>query len=91
MSVEDWARREAEGAFDGTHIFTAHGFHLGIVHAFSALLSDEAVEELAEHLYDSQTATTGKYQTSFFKERWGSVARAALQAAVDAVTKGDTE
>ena len=64
-------------------------FREGILHAFSALLSDEAVTALAEHLYDNQTATTGKYQTSFYKDKWDDVARAALQAAVDAVTKGD--
>lgn len=91
MSVEDWARREAERAFDGVHIFTAHGFQLGIVHAFSALLSDKAVEAGAQ----AQSARAGDGLWSDQPEgrriAFRRDFRAALQAAVTAVTEGDTK
>lgn len=89
MSVEDWARREAEkkyptpGPVDwnvGASVAVErNNFADGIVHAFSALLSDEAWD---------------------FLPRWNdeegeSITRAQairlVQAAVDAVTEGDTE
>lgn len=77
MSVEDWASEQA-GRFV-PNLVGQFGFKSGIVHAFSALLSDEAWD---------------------FLPRWNdeegeSITRAQairlVQAAVDAVTEGDTE
>ena len=75
MTVEDWAQREA-GEIYWAQEANGLAFQRGIVHAFSALLSDEAVE-----------AAWWQMPGEVTKEH----ARAALQAAVDAVTKGETE
>lgn len=56
-----------------------NAFQRGIIHAFSALLSDEAVEAGATVMAESED--TGSLDSM----------RAALQAAVNAVTEGDTE
>lgn len=90
MSVEDWARHEAERAFDGVHVFTAHGFQLGIVHAFSALLSDEAVE--AAKLAGVRALGGAEQIEDASGEIWdiGDAIGDALQAAIAAVTEGES-
>lgn len=79
MSVEDWARREATRRLNavGSDVTPAEAseFGDGIVHAFSALLSDEAVEAGAGCIDDPEVP--GEAAELF---------RSALQAAVDAVT-----
>ena len=89
MSVEDWARREAEREYKDAPaidvmIHECAGFQVGIVHAFSALLSDEAVEAAARAMWEYEPE---KYEKSW---EYGPM-RAALQAAIAAVTEGDTE
>ena len=78
LSVEDWARREAAREYGEDNNRPTY-FADGIVHAFSALLSDEAMMGAVDLLrgwgYDIGGIT------------W----RAALQAAIAAVTEGDTE
>lgn len=93
MSVEDWARREAEEHIEGIEEIVRGEwaktedlelkrdlFADGIVHAFSALLSDEAVEAAAVEMFGP---------VWFEDER--QKARQMLQAAIAAVTEGDTE
>lgn len=96
MSVNDWARQEAERQYPALvrreyesyddfeerlneHDAAADAYADGIVHAFSALLSDKAMMGAVDLLrgwgYDIGGIT------------W----RAALRAAVAAVTEGDTE
>lgn len=82
MSVDDWARREADFA-RGPDIWTPaydptperQAYFEGIVHAFSALLSDEATMGAVDLLREAGHDIGGV--------AW----RAALQAAIDAVTK----
>ena len=91
MSVDDWARREADSA-RGPDIWTPaydptperQAYFEGIVHAFSALLSDEAVEAAARSLHDGYAPLSGSFQPN---SGWERQARTAIQAAVDAVTK----
>lgn len=95
MSVEDWARREAEsireagGDIDGTEVarldydMEVDAFAAGIVHAFDALLSDEAVTAVFQNIDGLDT----EYRLD--EDEMRDRARAALQAAVDAVTKGE--
>ena len=101
MSVEDWAREQAEkehaelsrADLDGGELvehWEREAFAGGIVRAFDALLSDEAVEAAAELFYLVQMGDAGKYRTSMYKENWDKMARAALQAAVRAVTDPKT-
>ena len=110
MSVEEWAREQAEERIDsvyevvrGTwvdapdHELRRESFTDGIVHAFDALLSDEAVEAAALEMsgFDSwpSNGELGGGPTGTRDDEFRSAniedARAALQAAVDAVTKGD--
>lgn len=87
MSVEDWARREAATRYPSEHFYGQHderdaaigGMQAGIAHAFFALLSDEAVEAAIDQL-----DRNGHYipPKEFVL---------ALQAAMNAVTEGDTE
>jgi len=103
MSVEDWARRKAVSRMDIAPDMTpaeASEFSWGIVHAFSALLSDEAITAAAEaqrmhpRQFPGDPCTCGEWFGSGQDEtdKWEiHVMRAALQAAVDAVTGGDTE
>lgn len=83
MSVEDWARREAKKRNRSPRLGIAAihntAFEAGIVHAFSALLSDKAT------IAGVRSLDAGGFSIT---ER---AFRAALQAAVDAVTEGDTE
>lgn len=85
MSVDDWARREVlKDAEDWPVDYEAeagagNAFMRGIVHAFDALLSDEAVEAAARSL--SGTAVWSGYEDD---------ACAALQAAVRAVIEGES-
>lgn len=82
MSVDDWARREADSA-RGPDIWTPaydptperQAYFEGIVHAFSALLSDEAVRAMQTQLVNSEQPYIPGHELY-----------AALQAAVDAVT-----
>ncbi len=82
MSVDEWARREAEREAS-LYVPVAAPFVLAAVQdsllrAFDALLSDEAVEAAATVMADSEdTGST-------------DCARRALQAAVEAVTEGAT-
>ena len=110
MSVEDWARREADRvrrADDTTLTYDMEedAFAAGIVHAFSLLLSDEAVgaarKVIAQHPRQAVTATQSFTECECGltfranKEGWADFGahgiRAALQAAIAAVTEGDTE
>lgn len=92
MSVDDWARREAErqypadakGLIGAVQIERREAHADGIVHAFSALLSDEAVEAAARAVCDEHNA--GAFER--YRDTWLVEGRAALQAAIDAVTKG---
>ena len=83
MSVEDWARRTAREMISDHAGDSAERVRFvdGIVHAFSALLSERA--EIA----------AGKVIAGYFPghEVTFHLVRAALQAAVTAVTEGDTE
>lgn len=80
MPVEDWARREGQRyATGGIYDERGQAHADGIVHAFSALLSDEAVEAAAKaHAF----APGGVYSNYSM--------RAALQAAVRAATEGES-
>lgn len=104
MSVDDWARREA---FDKapstiTPVEAAAwnwGYFEGVTQAFSALLSDEAVEAAARALGGLEPGEDWPTNIELgghallgtrddeFKADMHEQARAALQAAVDAVTK----
>ena len=64
MPVEDWASEEARGFVP--NLVGQFGFKSGIVHAFSALLSDEAVEAAADKISDATEPGN-----------WSMVARAA--------------
>lgn len=85
MSVDDWARLEmAEDAADWYVDYEAeagagNAFMRGIVHAFSALLSDEVVEAMGN-----------AYHATALGQPTGDVMRALLQAAVRAVTEGES-
>lgn len=77
MSVDGWAQEQ--GAYmTGYDSPEREPFAQGIVHAFSVLLSDEAVEAAALAIGDDCC------EEHFRVDR--GTARAALQAAVDAVT-----
>lgn len=103
MSVEGWARREADRIRreDGatlTYDMEEDAFAAGIVHAFDALLSDEAVSsaeaEMMKHGRDLVLGGGCACGESFPLTRDGirahdiHVMRAALQAAVRVVTEG---
>ena len=88
MSVEDWAREQARiryGAANGSTVVAGRrlGFRDGIVHAFSALPSDKAVEAAARVLVPHRLVALNSEEAGLL--------RAALQAAINAVTEGDTE
>ena len=98
MSVEEWARERTEKRYpdgwsdDDTRVRLAReGVQYGIVHAFDALLSDEAVEAAARgHVeYRAGRAYNEAEHLATRSEVEVKAMRAALQAAVDAVTKGD--
>lgn len=81
MSVDDWAYREAERAAYPYHplvapLVTATVYD-SLLHAFSALLSDEAVEAAAKVLAGDFEPDAGELHET----------RLMLQAAIDAVTK----
>lgn len=87
MSVEDWAEREAARQYGENNNRPIY-FADGIVHAFSALLSDEAVEAVIISIRGMGPDTLDRAPA----EDWDiAEARAALQAAITAVTEGDTE
>ena len=84
MSVEDWARREAKKRFVDQNIESRSariGYRRGIFHAFSALLSDEALHAMAVEVFAPHLPNNADVR----------LMRAALQAAITAVTEGDTE
>lgn len=114
MSVDDWARREAERRYPALvrgederyddfdarlneRDVAADAFADGIVRAFDALLSDEAVEAAEDEQYrhgrDLVFGGGCACGEPFPLMRQGirahdlHVIRAALQAAIDAVTK----
>lgn len=80
MSVDDWARREAADQWpeDEHEGRTRSVFAHGIIHAFDALLSDEAVEAMVREWWELRESGPAHLPVAM---------RAALQAAVDAVTK----
>ena len=97
MSVEDWARREAEKRYPTRLPYNARfelmlaaqgGFQDGAGRAFDALLSDEAVAAAARisapNDWDSGEMSTDE------REWLKTEARAALEAAVRAVTDPKT-
>lgn len=75
MSVEDWARREAHQNWNTED--KRLGYFSGLVDMADRLLSDEAVEAAGQAIFWSPSADPD------------AMARAALQAAIDAVTKED--
>lgn len=83
MTVDDWARRESARVVGGSLTLKVDRvrFRQGIVHAFDALLSDEAVEAAAE-------VFTGMSKPNAEERDW---TRRMLQAAVRAVTEGENE
>ena len=95
MSVDDWARQEAASVYLCKENREAHAS--GIVHAFDALLSDEAVEAAEDEQYrhgrDLVFGGGCACGEPFPLTRQGirahdlHVARAAIQAAIDSVTK----
>lgn len=111
MSVDDWAREQAEECIPAGKAFGSRPpsvphverirFADGIVHAFSALLSDEAVEavqkELAQHsnianaanfrVVECACGATFEATVDGWHEFYRHGLPAALQAAVDAVTR----
>ena len=82
--VSDLAKREAD--LRDWELSSGRAFVDGAEHMAALLLSDEAVEAAAELFYTVQTGTVGKYRTSIYKEAWDTSARAALQAALTAIT-----
>lgn len=111
MSVDDWARREAQENYPSIlptnatgHVRDGRNYRgseidagvWGIVHAFDALLSDEAVEAMARRFAASGLDWThrdcGDDDHDLAHTNWepyADEARAALQAAITAVTEGD--
>ena len=97
MSVEDWARwakRRADEYGSTGHPKSAVasvpykvGRVDGVADAFDALLSDEAVKAAARSLHDGYAPLSGSFQPN---KGWEKQARAALQAAVRAVTDPKT-
>lgn len=97
MTIDEWARREAEevipagGAFGGRPPSVPHAerirFADGIVHALNALLSDDAVEAAADQML--QWANLSVFEAR--RPDYLTDVRTAIQAAIDAVTKGDTQ
>lgn len=85
MTVDVWARREAAEIYGGgsgrEEVLRSIGFEDGAGHAFDALLSDKA------------SIAGAKRIAAYFRGQMipFDVARAALQAAIAAVTEGDTE
>jgi len=84
MSVEDWARREAEISYPekkkGYMVSPLRrAFREGAVHAFSALLSDEAVEAAAREFCDGTEPDYAELDN----------ARLGLQAAINVVAEGE--
>ena len=78
-SVDDWARREAEQyAYGDVYGDIQLAFRVGVASLADALLSDEAVEAAADQISDATEPGN-----------WSMVARDALRAAIDAVTKGE--
>lgn len=100
MSVDDWARREAEQYAHGDVYGDIQlGFRAGVASLADALLSDEAVEAAARALGGLEPGEDWPTNIELgghallgtrddeFKADMHEQARAALQAAVDAVTK----
>ena len=93
-NVNDWAREQARDRYEIRYSVALgasavrnareQAFEKGIVHAFSALLSDEAMEAAARHYW---ALPNWERLTEFDRARQVVFMRAALQAAVDAVTK----
>lgn len=101
MSVDDWARREAEreiesieevvrGTWEKSPDFEVRreSFADGIVHAFDALLSDEAVNAAKEAGIRALDGCEQIEDTSGNLFDVGDAISDALQAAIDAVTGG---
>jgi len=98
MTVEDWAKREARKIHPNLPDYRV-GFQHGVGYFADALLSDEAVEaaeaEQYKHRRDLASAGECACGEPFPLTRNGirahdvHVARAALQAAIEAVTKED--
>lgn len=80
MSVDDWARREAEQyAYGDVYGDIQLAFRVGVASLADVLLSDEAVEAAARSIHG--------FDLEPIKEPHRERARAALQAAIGAVTK----
>lgn len=97
MSVDDWARREAErrypadakGLISAVQIERREARADGITHAFDALLSDEAVEAAARSAAHRAVAAPRPWEslTDYGRQQFLKAARADLQAAINVVTK----
>lgn len=98
MSVENWGRREAEQAIpagrdrefmgDGVPHAERIRFADGIVHAFDALLSDAAILGAVASIRD---VGPDSVKTTPAEDWEIAEARAALQAAIAAVTEGEND
>jgi hypothetical protein len=99
VDVSEWARREAEKRYPQEHYYgnldeceaAQEAGKWGIERLAALLLSDEAVSALAEKFYDAETGTVGRYPTTWYRAAWENTARAALLAAVSAVTTTDPD
>ena len=91
MSVDDWARREAERRYPATWKDRGRtdrdderdAFSEGAGALADALLSDEAVEAACDNLLDWANLTVLEAR----RPDYLADVRSALQAAIDAVTK----
>lgn len=90
MSIDDWARREAEQYAHGDVYGDIQlGFRAGVVSLADALLSDEAVEAAAIGYWKAsvEDLDVSEGPTAEELERFVWATRIVVQAAVDAVTK----
>lgn len=98
MSLEGWARAQARDRYQVRYSAALgagavrnareQAFAEGIVHAFSALLSDEAVEAAARVIVGGDDLYEYPYNEAERLQVLGR-ARATLKAAVRAVTEGE--
>lgn len=105
MGVEDWAREQAERRYPAgwedrgrtDRDDEREAFECGIIYAFDALLSDETVRKVREEIHyrlrtdHGHTTANEAVACRTCARRADVLTPIALQAAVDAVTKGENE
>ena len=96
MSVDDWARREADAARcpdiwnpDYNPNIERQAYFEGIIHAFDALLSDDAVEAAATDYWKAsmEDLDVDEQPTAEELQQFLWATRIVIQAAIDAVTR----